>query len=180
MLWVKELARRFFMMLRRDKLNRELEEEVKLHLELRAEEYSKGGATNDDARAKARRRFGNATLLHERSHDAWGWVWMDQLFVDVRLAARHLGSAPGFAVLTIFILAVGIGATTAIFSAVDPVLFESLPYPGADRIMTIWEIRNDGERNDGTFGMYKGLAERSRSFDSFAVFKPWQPTMTSA
>jgi putative ABC transport system permease protein len=180
MLWVKELARRFFMMLRREKLNRELEEEVKLHLELRAEEYSKGGATSDDARAKARRRFGNATLLHERSHEAWGWAWMDQLFVDVRLAVRHLRSAPGFAVLTVFILAVGIGATTAIFSAVNPILFESLPYPNAGRIVTIWEIHSDGARNDGTFGMYKGFAERSHSFDSFAVLKPWQPTMTTA
>src|SRR5215467_8352414 len=180
MLWVKELARRFFMMLRRDKLNRELEEEVKLHLELRAEEYSKGGATNDDARAKARRRFGNATLLHERSHEAWGWSWIDQLFVDVRLAARHLRSAPGFAALTVFILAVGIGATTAIFSAVNPILFESLPYPNAGRIVTIWEINRDGARNDGTFGIYRGLAERSYSLDSLAVLKPWQPTMTGA
>jgi putative ABC transport system permease protein len=180
MLWVKELARRFFMMLRREKLNRELEEEMQLHLELRAEEYSKGGATSDDARAKARRRFGNATLLHERSHEAWGWAWMDQLFVDVRLAGRHLRSAPGFSVLTVFILAVGIGATTAIFSAVNPILFESLPYPNAGRIVTIWEMHSDGARNDGTFGMYRGFAERSHSFDSFAVLKPWQPTMTTA
>src|ERR1051326_3115549 len=175
MLWVKELARRFFMMLRREKLNRELEEEVKLHLELRPEEYSKGGARSDDARAMARLRFGNATLLHERSHEAWGWAWMDQLFVDVRLAARHLRSAPGFAALTVFILAVGIGATTAIFSAVHPILLASLPYPNAGRIVTIWEIRRDGARNDGTFGMYRGFAERSHAFESFAVSKPWQP-----
>jgi putative ABC transport system permease protein len=179
MLWIKELGRRLFMMLRRGKLDRELDEEMRLHVDLRAEELSKRGVMSGEARAMARRRFGNTALLHEQSRDEWGWVWFDQLLVDIRLAARPLRSSPGFAALTISILAVGIGATTAIFSAVNPVLFEPLPYPGADRIMTIWEIRSDGARNDGTFGMYKGLAERSRLFDSFAVFKTWQPTMTS-
>src|SRR5205814_2449413 len=109
---------------------------------------------SDEARILARRRFGNATRLREQSHDAWGWAWIDRLFVDVRLAARHLRSAPGFVALTVFILALGIGATTAIFSAVNPILFESLPYPNAGRIVTIWEIRSDGARSEGTFGMY--------------------------
>src|SRR5215468_3571590 len=180
MLWIKELRRRLLMMFRRERLDRELDEEMRLHVDLRAEEFSKTGAMSGEARAMARRQFGNTALLHEQSRDEWGWVWFDQLLVDVRLAARHLRSSPGFAALTVFILAVGIGASTAIFSAVNPILFEPLPYPGADRIMTLWEIRSDGARNDGTFGIYKGLAERSRSFDSFAVFKPWQPTMTSA
>lgn len=180
MMRIRELARRFFMMLRREKLDRELEEEMRLHVDLRAEEYSGRGLTGGEARAMARRRFGNATLLHEESYDAWGWVCLDRFLVDARLAVRHLGSAPGFAALTVFILAVGIGATTAIFSALNPILFESLPYPAAGRIVTIQEISTEGARNDGTFGMYRGLAERSRSLDSVAVLKPWQPAMTSA
>jgi putative ABC transport system permease protein len=90
------------------------------------------------------------------------------------------GSAPGFLALTVFILALGIGATTAIFSAINGILFESLPYPNAGRIVTIREISGEGARNDGTFGMYRGLAERSRSLESIAVLKPWQPIMTSA
>ena len=177
---IKELGRRFVMMLRRGKLDGELEEEMRLHMDLRAEEHSERGVISEDARAMAQRQFGNATLLREQSHDAWGWAWIDRLFVDVRLAARHLRSAPGFMALTVFILALGIGATTAIFSAVNAILFESLPYPNASRIVTIWEISGEGARNDGTFGMYRGLAERSRSLDSLAVLKPWQPTMTSA
>jgi hypothetical protein len=159
------------MMLRRGKLDRELEEEMQLHIDLRAEEFSERGVIRGEARDMARRQFGNTTLLHEQSHDEWSWVWLDQLFVDVRLAARHLRSAPGFAALTVFILAVGIGATTAIFSAVSPVLFQSLPYPDASRIMTIWETRSDGARSDGTFGIYKGLAERRRSFDSLGCIQ---------
>jgi putative ABC transport system permease protein len=179
-MWIKELGRRFVMMLRRRKLQRELEEEMQLHVDLRAEQYRERGLMSEDARAKARRQFGNATLLREQSHDAWGWAWIDQLLVNVRLATRHLRSAPGFVALTVFILALGIGATTAIFSAVNGILFESLPYPNAGRIVTVWEINSEGARNDGTFGMYRGLAERSRSLDSLAVLKPWQPTMTSA
>jgi putative ABC transport system permease protein len=180
MSWIKELGRRFFMMLRRGKLDRELEEEMRLHVDLRAEEYSDRGLMSDDARAMAQRRFGNTILLHEQSYDAWGWGWIDRLLVDVRLAVRHLRSAPGFATLMVFILALGIGATTAIFSALNPILFESLPYPDANRTVTVWEMSTEGARSDGTFGMYKGLAERSRLLDSLAVFKTWQPTMTSA
>ena len=180
MLWIKELFRRFFMMLRREKLDRELEEEMRLHVELRAEEYIDRGLTSREARAMAQRQFGNTALLHEESYHAWGWAFIDRFVVDVRLAARHLRSAPGFAALTIFILALGIGATTAIFSALNPILLESLPYPAAGRIVTIQEMSTEGARNDGTFGMYRGLAERSRLLDSLAVLKPWQPTMTSA
>jgi putative ABC transport system permease protein len=181
MSWVNELGRRFLMMLRRRKLHRELEEEMRLHVDLRAEEYRRRGLmSDDDAHARAQRRFGNSTRLHEQSYDSWGWAWVDRLLVDLRLAARHLRSAPGFTAVTVFILAVGIGATTAIFSAVNAILLESLPYPDAGRIVAIWEIGTEGARNDGTFGMYSGLAERSRSLDSVAVFKPWQPTMTGA
>jgi len=97
---------------------------------------------------------------------------------DLRYAARCLRAAPGFTAIAVLTLALGIGATTAIFSAVNPVLFQSLPYPHAGRIAMISEMRRDGSRNDGTFGMYRALVERNRSFEAIAVLKPWQPTMT--
>src|SRR5262245_3031461 len=99
---------------------------------------------------------------------------------DLRYAARWLRASPGFTLLVVLTLALGIGGTTAIFSAVNPVLFQPLPYPDAGRIATILEMRRDGSRNDGTFGMYRQLVERSQSFDSIAVFMSWQPTMTGA
>jgi putative ABC transport system permease protein len=99
---------------------------------------------------------------------------------DLKYALRRLTAAPGFSAVAILTLALGIGATSAIFSAVNPVLFQPLPYPGASRIAMIIEMRSDGSRNDGTFGMYRELAARSRSFDAMAVVKPWQPTMTGA
>ena len=94
------------------------------------------------------------------------------------MRARRLRSNPGFAAVSVLTLALGIGASTAIFSAVNPILFEPLPYPHAGRIMMIWDLGVDGSRLDVTFGTYRELAERSRSFDAIAVMKPWQPTMT--
>ena len=102
---------------------------------------------------------------------------MRSILQDVRYGARMLLKNPGFALLAVLTLALGIGSGTAIFSAVNPVLFESLPYPQARRIMAIWYTDADGSRVSQTFGTYRELAARSRTFDALAVMKPWQPTM---
>jgi len=99
---------------------------------------------------------------------------------DLHYAQRQLRKNPGFASTAILILGLGIGATTAIFSAVNPILFEPLPYPHASRIMMIWYAAADGSRIPQTFHTYRELAERNRSFDTIAVMKPWQPTFTGA
>ncbi len=117
------------------------------------------------------------TLDEQVRSNAWENIGKT-LLTDLRYALRQLRSNPGFAVISILTLALGIGASTAIFSAVNPILFEPLPYPHADRLSTIWEMRNDGGRNNGTFGSYRGMVERSHSFESLAVLKLWQPTIT--
>jgi len=101
-------------------------------------------------------------------------IWLQ----DFRYALRQLRKNPGFAGTAIIILGLGIGAVTAIFSAVNPILFEPLPYPQANRLMMIWYGGSDGSRIPQTFHTYRELAERSRSFDTIAVMKPWQPTLT--
>jgi putative ABC transport system permease protein len=103
---------------------------------------------------------------------------MSTILNDLRYAARMLSKRPGFTLVVVLTLALGVGATTAIFGAVNPILFESLPYPHADRLAVIQEVNSDGSVHPGTFGMYRGLLERSRSFDALAVLKRWQPTMT--
>ena len=99
---------------------------------------------------------------------------------DVRYAFRQLRKTPGFACTAIVILALGIGSTTAIFSAINPILFEPLPYPQARRIVMIWYAAEDGSRIPQTFHTYRELAERSRSLEAIAVMKPWQPVLTGA
>ena len=97
---------------------------------------------------------------------------------DLRYALRQLRKSPGFACTAVVILALGIGGTTAIFSTINPILFEPLPYPNASRIMMIWYAGEDGSRIPQSFHTYREVAERSRSFDALAVMKPWQPTLS--
>src|SRR5579872_514021 len=103
---------------------------------------------------------------------------MTGLLQDLRYAWRQLRKSPGFACTAVVILALGIGGTTAIFSTINPILFEPLPYPTAHRIMMIWYAGEDGSRIPQTFHTYRELAERSRALDALAVVKPWQPTLT--
>jgi putative ABC transport system permease protein len=164
----------------RDAADQDVADEVHHYLEQSTAAFVARGLSPDDARRAARLELGNPTTVREEVR-AYGWEnLVGTLLSDLRYAVRRLRNDPGFTALTVLTLALGIGATTAIFSAVNPILFQPLPYPRADRIMTIWELAADGSRNDGTFGTYRQLLERSRSFEAIAVLKSWQPTMTSA
>src|SRR5438477_310153 len=123
--------------------------------------------------------LGGVTSVREQVR-AYGWEnAAGTLFANLRYAVRRLRTEPGFTAITVLTLALGIGATTAIFSAVNPILFESLPYPQARRIMMIWDFGTAGSRSHIAFHTYRELAERSRSFDAIAVMKVWQPTLVS-
>jgi len=102
---------------------------------------------------------------------------MATILQDLKYGIRMLAKNPGFTVVAVLTLAVGIGANTAIFSAVNPVLFESLPYPHAGRLMMIWDTFK-GERSDVTFHTYREVAKRNHSFREIAAMDVWQPTMT--
>ena len=93
------------------------------------------------------------------------------------VAVRMLRNNPGFTAVAVLTLALGIGANTAIFSVVSPILFEPLPYPHANRIMVIWDVFQ-GSRSDVTFHTYRELAARSRSFEALSILERWRPTMS--
>src|ERR1044071_1138438 len=98
---------------------------------------------------------------------------------DLRYGVRMLLKRPGFTAIAVITLALGIGASTAIFSAVNPILFESLPYPDASQIVTITDDFGTIDSSIGmTFGTYRELVQRSRSFTAITVVRPWQPAMT--
>jgi putative ABC transport system permease protein len=163
---------------RRRHREEELDAELRSHLEMAVQERLERGETVEEAEAAVRREFGNAVLVKEVTRQMWGWVWLEQLIQDIRYGIRFLRRTPGFTLVAVLTLALGIGASTAIFSAVNPILFESLPYPHAERVLMIWDFAQDGSRLYTTFGTYREMVERSRSFDAIAVMRPWQPTMT--
>ena len=108
-------------------------------------------------------RFGHTLRLREESADVWGWRWLDELTSDLRYGVRQLVRAPGFAATAILTLGLGIGANTTIFSVVNAVLLRPLPYPDADRLLTIIENRPVDERFDGRPARRPPLAEDIRA-----------------
>ena len=176
--WLSDLRYRLRALLRRRDLERELDDELQFHLEREADKLVKEGLPPDEAMRQARLRFGGLSRIKDDSRDSRGLSLFDTLAGDLRYASRRLRAEPGFTAVVVLTLAIGIGGTAAIFSAVNPILFETLPYPQARRIVMIQEHYGGGRLSDGTWGMYRALTERSRSFEAIAVLKPWQPTAT--
>ena len=113
----------------------DLERELQSDLELEEEEQRAHGLSSKEAHYAALRAFGNPTLIREQTHEAWGWAPFERLLQDIRFAMRQLGRSRGFTFVTVLILALGIGATTAIFSLVNTVLLRPLPFPEQNRLM---------------------------------------------
>lgn len=134
-----QCRRRALSLLRRRRLHREMEEEMRFHLEMQIEQNLDAGMTTEEARYAARRQFGNQTWLKEASREMWSLNWIETLVQDVRYGARMLWKNPGFSGVAILTLALGVGANTAMFSAVDAALIRPLPYLDADRLVMIWD-----------------------------------------
>jgi putative ABC transport system permease protein len=162
----------------RSRADRDIADEVQHYLEQARAAHMALGLSSDAALRAARLELGNMTSVTEQVRQ-YGWEnLVATLLADLRYAARRLRSTPAFTTIVVLTLALGIGATTAIFSAVNPILLEPLPYPDAHQIAAILELGNNGSRNNGSFGMYRALSERSRSFESMAVLRSWRPTIT--
>jgi putative ABC transport system permease protein len=110
------------------------------HLEEKIDELMEEGMSREEATQAAKREFGNVALLEQRSREVWQWTTVESIVADIRFALRQLFKSPGFASMAILIMALGIGANTAIFSVVHAVLLEPLPYQDPDRLVHIWHV----------------------------------------
>lgn len=178
-LW-RQLTRGLRALVRPGAADRDAADEVQQYLDAAAAAYEADGMTPADARRTARLQLGSPLGVRDQVA-SYGWeTLVTSIAADVGYALRRLRATPGFTVVTVATLAVGIGGMTAIFSAVNPILFASLPYPHPDRVVAIVEQYGTGSRGDGTFAMFREFAARAHDFASIAVFKPWRPTVTGA
>ena len=161
------LWRRLLFCFRRNQFDRDLAEEMKFHLEMKAEENLQAGMQPTEALAAARRQFGNQTLLQEVSREMWEVKSIETFWQDLRYGIRRLVKKPGFTLIAVITLALGIGACTAIFSIVDAVLLRPLPYPEAEKIVSLREV--DAKSRQITFAEPNFLDVRARNQTLVAV-----------
>ena len=122
---------------RRDRLERDLDRELRYHMDRRVEDMMKNGSSETEARRRATIEFGGVAQVQEEVRDTWTWRWLDAFVGDVRYSSRALGRSWGFTLGAGAVVALGIGATIAIFSVVNTVLLQPLPYPAAERIVSV-------------------------------------------
>jgi predicted permease len=165
-----QLWRRCLHYLRRDRFDRELEEEVRFHLEMKAEEYVAAGMTPEEALRAARRRFGNETRMREMSRETWGFAMLDTLLQDVRFGARVLAKHKGFTAVAVLTLALGVGANTAIFSVVNAVLLRPLPYENSHELVQIWGTQPQLDTAPMSPANFLEWREQNRVFERIAAY----------
>lgn len=135
----REWGRRLAGIFRRDRVASELEEEMRLHLELRARRLRQEGLAVNEAGLAARRHFGNQLAVYDASAKVWGWGAWERLLGDFRHAFGGLRKAPGFTAVAVATLAVGLGMNVAVFSLVNTVMLRDLPYAHPGRLVSLWE-----------------------------------------
>src|SRR5271156_4661252 len=165
------------MLFRSRRFDADLEEEMRLHLELRQQEKIHAGLPPDEARSAAMRRFGNPTALREASHMAWGWQWFERFLQDVSYGLRGMLRSPGVTVVALLSLALGIGANTAIFSLLDAVMLRTLPVRDPAHLILLGKGNTSGITDDFartelySYPFYRRMREENQVFsDTAAIF----------
>jgi putative ABC transport system permease protein len=171
--WSKVRAR----MTGRAAIENDLAEEVRSHVAMETDALVERGMTLEDARAAARRQFGNTTAVTEGARDAWAFAAFESLLRDVRYGFRAMRRSPAFSLVVILTFALGVGVNTAIFSVVDAVLIKPLPYPDSERLVLLREANAKSDFSV-TWGNFNYWRDGNRCFEDMAAFQGFGGTLT--
>jgi len=174
MMWARRLWLRLQTLFRRNRNGKRLDDEMQFHIDQQIEENLAAGMSREEACYAAMRAFGNPTVLKEETRDTWGWTWLEQIGRDLRYGARALAKNPGFSMVAVLAVALGIGVNTGIFSVLNGVALKLLPVPGAEQMVSVDQIfhgrfrRNlHGESGLFSYSEYKNYRANNRVFSAF-------------
>jgi putative ABC transport system permease protein len=157
---------------------KELNDELQSHLSMARQDLVDRGATPNNANAAARREFGNVALVEYVTRDQWRGRWLDEFVQDFRFAIRTLRKSPGFTAIAILTLALGIGANTSLFSVVNAVLLDPIPYPHPEQLVMIHESKPNFRTGSISYPNFRDWQHDNHSFSSMAVVRATSFTLT--
>jgi putative ABC transport system permease protein len=180
--WLREARSRWGKFIHRRQLDRDLEDEIQFHLEMRARWNRDAGLEPEAALNAARRQFGNQLNWKEAIREMWSLGLIESVIKDVRYAVRSLIKTPVFTVVALLALTLGIGCTTAIFSLVNAVILRSLPFQNPERLVLLWGNvqRQKVERRGNSYPDYQDWRAQSVSFEGMAAYSDGAFTLTGA
>ncbi|HEY4133356.1 MAG TPA: ABC transporter permease [Gemmatimonadaceae bacterium] len=174
----RTIARGVRALFRSREINGEINDEVQHYVEQATNAYERQGLSPDAARRAAILEIGNGTVVREQVRSS-GWEHaIETLIGDAHYALRRLRRNPAFTATAVATLALGIGASTTVFSTISPILLEPLPFPHADRLVTVEDRTVGGAPMPVTFGTFAELRARTRSFEAMAVADGWRPSLS--
>jgi len=176
---IRDVAMRALGLVRRGSMERRLDAEMRFHVDMLTEQHIRAGRSPSDARRAALAAFGGLERFKDDARDEYRSRLVDELGQDIRYAVRVIRRNPGFGVAAALTFALGIGASTAIFSVVHGVLLRPLPYKDPDRLVVLWE-RQPGRGNDRnvvSVPNFEAWRSRARSFDGMAALVPLPATI---
>lgn len=167
-----DLWRQIRALFRRGRVESELDDELRFHLERQVEKYVQNGMNHEAAERRARVEFGGVELAKEECRDARGVSFFEALFQDIRFGLRMLRKFPGFTAAVVLTFALGIGLTTAIFSVVYGIVFRALPYASPERLVAVWLRSVDGPDVQGSVSMpdFKDWQAQNTVFEGLAAY----------
>ncbi|HEX8838388.1 MAG TPA: ABC transporter permease [Candidatus Acidoferrum sp.] len=178
MMW--RLWLRLHTLFRRERSVQRLDDEIQFHIDQQIAENRAAGMSPEEARYAAMRTFGNPTVLKEETRDTWGWTWPEQMAQDLRYGARALAKNPGFTMVAVLAVALGIGVNTGIFSVLNGVALKLLPVPRADEIVGVDQrfhgrVRRvvHGEPGLFSYSEYRDYRASNHVFSGLLAYAPF-------